>query len=52
MAGLTSGETCEAHEGSVYEQPFENRLVRGVLGKNVGALRSRPYGYPTCEGCE
>jgi hypothetical protein len=51
-AALTRGEPSEAHERLVFEQPFENRLVGGVLGENVGALRSRPYGYPACEGGE
>ena len=49
---LTRGEPSEAHERLVFEQSFENRLVRGVLGENVGALRSRPYGYPVREGGE
>jgi len=49
---LTRGEPSEAHERLVFEQSFENRLIGGVLGENVGALRSRPYGYPACEGGE
>ena len=36
----------------MFKQLFENHLVGRVLGKNVGALRSRPYGYPACEGSE
>lgn len=51
-AALTSGESGEAHEGFVCKKPVENLLVGGVLGKNVGALGSGPYGYPTGEGGE
>lgn len=46
---LTGREPSKAHEGLVREQSFENCLVGGVLGKDVGALSSRPYGYPACK---
>lgn len=49
---LTSREPSEAHKGLVHKQSFENRLVGGVLGKDVGVLSSWPYGYPACKGSE
>ena len=36
----------------MFEQLVENCLTGRVLGKNMGALGSRPYGYPACESGE
>ena len=49
---LTSRKPSKAYEGFVFEQPVENRLIGRVLGENMGALGSRPYGYPACESRE
>ena len=49
---LTRRKPSESHKRLVFKQSFENCLIGGVLGKNVRALHSGPYGYPTCKGGE